>query len=90
MAAAVGPAVTSPTPSGTSSLVLISCNLDFRHFAEFQDRVGFPVEGGDTIVEADLLLEHPACRLNDAAFELIDHTVGIDHQAGIGRAPDMM
>ena len=34
-----------------------------------------------------MLLEHPARRLDDAAFELIDHAVRIDDKPGVGRAP---
>ena len=90
MAAAVGPPVTSPAPSGTSSLVLISSMSISGTSLNLQDRVGFPVERGDAIVETDLFLQHPACRLNDPAFELVDHAVRIDDQAGIGRAPHVM
>ena len=40
------------------------------------------------LVEADLLLQGPAQRLDDAALELVARAVGIDDQAGIGDAPD--
>src|SRR5262249_36660245 len=65
-------------------------DIDFGHFAELQDRVGFPIERGDAIVETDLFLQYPARRLNDPAFELIDHTVRIDDQTGMSRAPNVV
>src|SRR6476661_9391613 len=65
-------------------------DVDFRHFAELEDRVGFPVERGDAIVETDLFLQHPACPLYDPAFELVDHAVRIDYQAGVSRTPHVM
>src|SRR5947207_3228452 len=63
-------------------------NVDLRHLAETQDRIAVPIDGsGSRIVKPDLLLEHPACRLDHAAFELIDDGVWIDHKSGIGGAP---
>src|SRR5215467_11114662 len=61
---------------------------DLRHLAEAQDRIGLPVDRpAACIVKPDLLLEHPARGLNDAAFELVDDGIWIDDQASIGGAP---
>src|SRR4029079_15839267 len=62
-------------------------DVDLRHFAELEHWVGLPVERGDAVVKTDLLLEHPARRLDDAALVLINDAVRIDHEPGIGRAP---
>src|SRR4029078_56622 len=62
-------------------------DVDLRHFAELEHWVGLPVERGDAVVKTDLLLEHPARRLGDAALDLIHDAVGIDHETGICRAP---
>src|SRR5258708_10631015 len=46
---------------------------DFRHLAEAQDRVAFPVTRADAVfVEPHTLLQGPAGALDDAAFQLID------------------
>src|SRR4029077_20084787 len=65
-------------------------NFDLWHVAELQHRVGFPIKRPNAVVETNLLLKHPARGLENAAFKLVDHTIWVDHQAGIGRAPDMV
>src|SRR5262249_14482462 len=62
-------------------------NLDFRHLAEFQHRVGLPIDRGNAVVEADLFFQHPTRGLNDPAFELVDHAVGINDEARISCTP---
>src|SRR3954466_9603975 len=61
-------------------------NLDIGYFAEAQDRIFRPARTGDALpVEADAFLQHPACGLNGAAFDLVDDAVGIDRFADIDR-----
>src|SRR4051794_12755198 len=61
-------------------------NLDIGYFAEAQDRIFRPAGAGDaSSVEADALLQHPACGLNGAALDLVDDAVGIDCFADIDR-----
>ena len=86
IAAAVGPTEHSPTPSDGLPARVDQLGLDLRHLAEAQDGIAVPVDRGDAVlVEPDLLLQRPAQRLHDAAFELVARAVGIDHQAGIGQ-----
>src|SRR6185295_11847601 len=66
-------------------------NVDLGYLAEREHRVAIPVERRDAgPFDPHLLLEHPACRLDDATLKLIDGAVGIDHQACVGRAPDFL
>src|SRR5438270_6109956 len=61
---------------------------DLRHLAEAQYRVALPVARADAaLIEPHALLQGPAGGLDDAALELVDRTVGIDHQARVGGAP---
>src|SRR5437763_5345393 len=63
---------------------------DLGHLAEAQHRIAFPVARADAVlVETHALLQGPAGSLHDAAFKLIYRAVGVDHEAGIGGAPDM-
>ena len=53
--------------------------LYLRHFTETQDRVGIPMRAGDIIcIPMRLFFQGPAGRLNSAAFQLRDGTVGMD------------
>src|SRR5215475_8896283 len=83
IAAAVGPAVTSPTPSGTSSFVLINSISISGTSLNFIHRISLPIIRDDAIVKSDLLFEDPARRLDDASFKLVGHPVWIDDQAGV-------
>src|SRR5205807_8748636 len=54
-------------------------HLDLRHFLEAQDGIVGPGTRRDArAVEAQRFLEGPACRLDHAAFDLVDDAVGID------------
>src|ERR1700675_810261 len=63
-------------------------NFNLWHLAELQHRVGFPVERSDAVIETDLLFKDPARRLDNAAFELVDDPIGVDHKPGVARTPD--
>src|SRR5712664_2827781 len=53
---------------------------------EPQDRIGLPVDTGDPcIVEGHGLVQRPAHRLHDRAFDLVDQPVRIDHLTAIDR-----
>src|SRR5262249_58164486 len=59
-------------------------DLHVRYLAEAQHRIVRPAGAGDALaVEAHALLEDPACRLDRAALDLVDHAVGIDGFADI-------
>src|SRR6266446_1018921 len=61
---------------------------DLRHLAEAQYRVVLPVARADAgAVEAHPFLQCPARRVDDAAFELVDRAVRIDHEPGIRSTP---
>src|SRR4029077_7200612 len=52
---------------------------DVRHLGEGQDRIARPIEAGHgRTVECQLLLQGPAYGLDDVAFDLAQHAVGID------------
>src|SRR5215831_17430370 len=58
------------------------------HLAEAQNRIALPVARADPAgVEPDPFLERPAGTMNDAALELVDGTIRIDHKTGIRRTP---
>src|SRR6516165_1947368 len=47
-------------------------DLKVRHVAHCQDRIAVPITRGDPItVEADLLVQCPTCRLDDATLNLL-------------------
>src|SRR6185437_8616629 len=61
-------------------------DLNLRHFGETQDRIVSPAIAGDTLtIKPHTLLQDPACRLDRAALDLVDHSVGIDGFADIDR-----
>src|SRR5262249_12964463 len=63
-------------------------DLDCRRFRYGEDRIARPVARENSAgVEAHLLLQRPAHRLHDAAFDLVDEPVRIDDQAGIHGRP---
>ena len=48
-----------------------------------------PVERGDAVAfEGHLFFQRHAGGVDDAAFNLVAGAVGVDHQAGVGGAPD--
>ena len=50
-----------------------------RDRIETKDRVGGPIDAGDArVVEGYAFVKGPADRLDDAAFDLVDQSVGID------------
>src|SRR5581483_4135534 len=53
-----------------------------------QDRIARPVPRRDAVpVEAHLLQQRPARRLDDAALDLVLQAIGIDHQARVDGSP---
>ncbi len=61
-------------------------DLHLRHLAEAKDRIRRPCVAGDAfLVKANPLLQHPAGGLDRAAFDLIDHTIGVDGFSDIDR-----
>ena len=63
--------------------------LDLGHVRHGQDRIVHPVLRQDPVaVEPHVLVQGPAHRLDDAAFDLVGQPVGIDDLPGIGRGPD--
>ena len=88
----------SPPPRGPASLRRRRATLvrpvdqlhrDLRHVRHGQDRIARPVARLDAVlVEPHLLVQRPARRLDDAAFDLVLQPVRIDDQPGIGRGPD--
>src|SRR5205814_9987230 len=63
-------------------------DCDLRHLAEAQHRIALPVARADAaLIEPHARFKRPADALNDAAFELFDRAVAIDHKACVGVAP---
>src|SRR4029079_16099465 len=63
-------------------------DLDLWHLRHGQDRIARPVARQDpAFVETHLLLQRPAHRLDDAAFDLAREPIRVDDQAGINRGP---
>src|SRR6266511_1420022 len=59
-------------------------DLDLRRFRHGEDRIAGPVARQNPApIETHLLLQRPAHRLDDAAFDLAGEPIGIDDQAGI-------
>src|SRR5271163_1007790 len=59
-----------------------------RHLAKAQNGVALPVARADAVcVEPHPFLERPAGAMNDAALELVDGTIRVDHEATIRRTP---
>src|SRR5271155_3011016 len=64
-------------------------DLDFRDLVEPDDRIVLPRVGGDaSVIEFDLLLQRPANRLNDSAFDLVPHAVGIYDETSVDCRPN--
>ena len=84
-AAAAGPCAASPLPQKRCAGPVE--NMDIQALgdgSEPQDWVGRPIDAGDAgVVEGHALVERPADRLDDAAFDLIDQPVGIDDLAAV-------
>src|ERR1700704_3425270 len=63
-------------------------DLDLRRLRHGEDRIARPVTREDAVlVEAHLLLQGPAHRLDNAAFDLAREPIRIDDQAGIDGGP---
>src|SRR5262249_56830061 len=61
-------------------------DLDLRRFRHGEDRIAGPVaRQNPLLVETHLLLQRPAHRLDDAAFDLAGEPIRIDDQPGIDR-----
>src|SRR5579862_2861584 len=64
-------------------------DLDFRDLVESDDRIVLPRVSGDaSVIEFDLLFQRPADRLNDSAFDLVPHAVGIYDETGVNCTPN--
>src|SRR5580658_215298 len=64
-------------------------DLDFRDLVEPDDRIVLPRVGGDaSVIEFDLLFQRPADRLNDSAFDLVPHAVGIYEETSVNCRPN--
>src|SRR5262249_60564442 len=58
-------------------------DLDLGRFRHGEDRIGEPIARLDAVtIELYLLVQRPAGRLDDAAFDLICEAVPIDDEAG--------
>src|ERR1700737_3400577 len=65
---------------------LDNVDLHLRDLAKAKDRIRGPCVAGDALaVKANALFQYPAGGLDRAAFDLIDHAVGIDGLADIDR-----
>ena len=76
------------TPDTTGLVPIRSEADEVPSLSEMMACLQVVMEGRGAAIETHLFLEHPACRLNDAAFELVDGAVRIDDEPAIGGAPD--
>src|SRR5436309_3049682 len=76
-------------PWASLTLTFASLNqfdLHFRHLAEANDRIFAPGVARDAVaVKANALLQSPTGGLDRAAFDLVEHTIGVDRLADIHR-----
>src|SRR5262249_47412898 len=90
MAAAAGPCAASPVPTnGSPPLAGAVDDVDVDPLGdagEAHDRVARPVAAGDAgSVEAYGLVQRPARRLNDPAFDLVADAIRVHGFAAVGR-----
>src|SRR5258707_8578484 len=64
-------------------------DLDFRALVEPDDRIVLPRVSGDaSVIEFDPLFERAADRVNDSAFDLVPHDVGIYDETSVNCRPN--
>src|ERR1043166_573249 len=60
---------------------------DLRHLRHGEDRIVRPVAREDSaLIELHFLVQRPARSLDDAALDLVDKAVRVDHEPGVGSA----
>ena len=85
IAATAGPCAPSPAPSDFSVGRSMSSTSTCGDFLHGQDRIALPITRGDPVaVEANLLVQSPARRLDDTALNLIGEPVRVNDLTRIG------